>query len=80
MKVEFKKKIVTRIIISFFTSVYAAFLNNLMKQEFFSVHFFINWLKLVPKIYVLLLPFVLITGPLLEGLVDRMFRSINQKS
>ena len=74
MKIGSKKAIVVRIIISFFTSVYAAFLNTIMKQEFLSGHFFVNWLNLVPKIYLLLLPFVLIIGPVVEILVDKMFR------
>jgi hypothetical protein len=80
MKIGFKKAIVTRLIISFFTSVYAAFLNILMKQEFFSAHFFIKWLKLVPRIYVLLLPFVLIVGPVVEFLVDKMFSVKKEKN
>jgi len=58
----------------FFTSVYAAFLNTVMKQEFLSGHFFINWLNLVPRIYLLLLPFVLIMGRITEILVDRIFK------
>ena len=74
MKIGTKKAIVARIIVSFFTSAYAAFLNTLMKQEFLSGHFFVNWLNLVPKIYLLLLPFVLIMGPVVEILVDKMFR------
>jgi aliphatic nitrilase len=74
MKIGTQKAIVARIIISFFTSAYAAFLNTLMKQEFLSGHFFVNWLNLVPKIYLLLLPFVLIMGPVVEILVDKIFR------
>jgi hypothetical protein len=74
MKIESKKAIVIRIIMPFFTSVYAAFLNTVMKQEFLSGHFFINWLNLVPRIYLLLLPFVLIMGRITEILVDRIFK------
>lgn len=73
MKTEFKKLIVFGIIIAFFTSAYAAFLSTIMKQRFLTDHFFVNWLGLIPKTYLLLLPFVLITGPLVRALVDRMF-------
>jgi Protein of unknown function (DUF2798) len=75
MKTEFKKLIVFGVIIAFFTSAYAALLNTIMKQGFLTDHFFINWLSLVPKTYLFLLPFVLITGPLIKALVDRMFRN-----
>jgi hypothetical protein len=33
---------------------------------------------LIPKTYLLLLPFVLITGPLIRALVDWMFRKRNK--
>ena len=74
MKTEFKKLIVFGVIISFFTSAYAAFLNTVMKQGFLTDHFLVNWLSLIPKTYLFLLPFVLITGPVIRALVDRMFR------
>jgi hypothetical protein len=73
MKIETKKAIVARMIIPFFTSAYASFLSTLMKQEFLSGRFFVNWLNLVPKIYLLLLPFVLIMGPVVEIFVNKMF-------
>ena len=75
MKTELKKLIVFGVIIAFFTSAYAALLNTIMKQGFFTDHFLVNWLSLVPKTYLFLLPFVLITGPLIRALVDRMFRN-----
>lgn len=75
MKTELKKLIVFGVIIAFFTSAYAAFLNTIMKQVFLTDHFFANWLSLVPKTYLFLLPFVLITGPFIRALVDRMFRN-----
>ncbi|RYF93234.1 MAG: DUF2798 domain-containing protein [Chitinophagaceae bacterium] len=75
MKPEFKKLIVFGVIISFFTSAYAAFLNTIMKQGAFTDHFYSNWLSSIPKTYLLLLPFVLITGPLTRALVEWMFRN-----
>jgi len=75
MKTEFKKLIVFGVIIAFFTSAYASLLNTIMKQGFLTDHFFINWLNLIPKTYLLLLPFVLITGPLIRALVERIFRN-----
>jgi uncharacterized membrane protein len=75
MKTELKKLIIFGVIIAFFTSAYAAFLNTIMKQVFLTDHFFANWLTLVPKTYLFLLPFVLITGPVIRALVDRMFRN-----
>jgi len=75
MKTEFKKAIVFGTIISFLTSAYAAFLKTIMYQSFLSDHFLINWLKEIPKFYLFILPFVLITGPLVKMLVDRMFRN-----
>ena len=75
MKTEFKKAIVFGAIISFLTSCYASFLKTIMYQSFLSDHFLINWLKEIPKFYLFILPFVLITGPLVRMLVDRMFRN-----
>jgi hypothetical protein len=75
MKRELKKLIVFGVIITFFTSVYTAFLNTIMKQGFSADHFLANWLSLIPKTYLLLLPFVLITGRITSALVERMFRS-----
>ena len=78
MKTEFKKLIVFGLIIAFFTSAYAALLTTIMKQGFLTDHFFINWLSLIPSTYLFLLPFVLITGPLIRALVERMFRKQNR--
>jgi len=75
MKTEFKKIIVFGVVVSFFTSAYAAFLNTIMKQDLLTHHFLINWVSLIPKTYLLLLPFVLIAGPVTRALVDRMFRN-----
>jgi hypothetical protein len=73
MKTAFKKTIVSGVIITFFTSVYAAFLNTIMKQGFLTGHFWVNWVSLIPKIYLFLLPFVLIMGSVVRALVDKMF-------
>jgi hypothetical protein len=75
MKTELKKLIVFGVIITFFTSVYTAFLNTIMKQGFSDDHFLVNWLSLVPKTYLLLLPFVLVTGRITSIWVNRMFRN-----
>jgi hypothetical protein len=78
MKIKTKKIIAFGVIITFFTSAYAAFLNTIMKQGFLSDHFLVNWLSLIPKTYLFLLPFVLTTGPITRALVDRMFRNKNK--
>ena len=75
MKTKLKKLVVFGVIIPFFTSVYTAFLNTIMKQGFSDDHFLINWLSLVPKTYIFLLPFVLITGRITSVLVERIFRN-----
>ena len=74
-KTETKKLIAFGVIISLFTSVYTTFLGTAIKQGFFTEDFFFNWLRLLPKAYFAILPFVLITGPLTRNLVDRIFRS-----
>ena len=78
MKTEFKKRIVCTVVLALLTSTYAAFLNTVMKQGFLTDHFLINWLSLIPRTYLLLLPFVLITGPVTRALVDRMFSNGNK--
>jgi uncharacterized membrane protein len=75
MKTGLKKTIVFGVIISFLTSAYAAFLKTIMNQSFLSDHFLINWLKEIPKFYLFILPFVLITGPVVRILVDNIFRN-----
>ena len=78
MKTEIKKVIVFGVIIAFFTSAYAAFLNTIMKQGFLTDHFLVNWFGLIPRTYLFLLPFVLITGPVTRALVDKMFSNENR--
>jgi Protein of unknown function (DUF2798) len=78
MKTSIKKVIVFGVIIVFFTSAYAALLNTIMKQGFLTDHFFINWVSHIPRTYLFLLPFVLITGPATRALVERMFRNENR--
>ena len=75
MKTEFKKRIVFTVILALVTSTYAAFLNTVMKQGFLTDHFLINWLRLVPRTFLFVFPFVLIMGPVIKALVDRMFRN-----
>jgi len=75
MKTAVKKAMVFGVIITIFTSTYAAFLNTVMQQGFLTDHFLSNWLSLIPRIYLFLLPFVLIMGPLIKALVNRMFRN-----
>lgn len=74
MKPELKKLIVFGVIITFFTSTYASFLNTIAKQGFLTGDFLVNWLSMIPKTYLLLLPFVLIMGRITSALVERMFR------
>lgn len=74
MKPELKKLIVFGVIVTFFTSIYTSFLNTIMKQGFLTDDFLVNWLSMIPKTYLLLLPFVLISGRFTSALVDRMFR------
>jgi len=80
MKIETKKSIVFRFVLAVVTSAYAAFLNTVMKQGFLTEHFFINWLGVIPRTFMFLFPFVLITGPLVKLLIDRMFRNPTKKS
>lgn len=75
MKREFTKLIVFGALVTFFTSLYTAFLTTVMKQGFLSDRFFINWVILIPRTYVLLLPFVLIVGPLVRAWVEKLFRN-----
>jgi hypothetical protein len=75
MKPELKKLIVFGLIITIFTTAYATFLNTVMKQGFFTDNFFVNWLTLIPRTYLLFLPFVLITGRITSALVERIFRN-----
>ena len=75
MKVEHKKSIVFAVIISLLTSTYAAFLKTILVQGFFTRHFLGNWLRQIPQIYLFILPFVLLVGPLVKALVNRMFSS-----
>ena len=80
MKTESKKSIVFAAIISLLTSTYAAFLKTIMDQPMSEDHFLINWLRLFPKIYLFILPFVLITGPFVKVIVNRIFRNENQQN
>lgn len=73
MSKEFKKLAIFGIIISLLTSTYVTFLGTILKQGFATENFFSNWLNLIPKAYVAVLPFVLITGPLIRKLVDKLF-------
>ena len=75
MKTESKKSIVFAAIISLLTSTYAAFLKTIMEQGISSEHFVINWFRQIPKIYLFILPFVLITGPFVKALVTWIFRN-----
>jgi hypothetical protein len=73
MSKEFKKLAAFGIIISLLTSAYVTFLGTILKQGFATENFVNNWLNLVPKAYLAVLPFVLITGPLVRKLVDKLF-------
>ncbi|GHN02145.1 hypothetical protein WSM22_36340 [Cytophagales bacterium WSM2-2] len=73
MNIELKKLAVFGIIMAVFTSAYVAFLGTGMKQGFFTDSFIVNWLLAIPKAYIVVLPFILITGPMVRRLVDRIF-------
>ncbi len=73
MSKEFKKLAAFGFIISFFTSTYVTFLGTVLKQGFATEDFFSNWISLIPKAYLAVLPFVLITGPIVRKLVDKLF-------
>jgi protein-S-isoprenylcysteine O-methyltransferase Ste14 len=79
MKTELKKLLLFGVIISFSTSVYVSFINTVVKQGFGTSQFIRHWLMLIPKTYLLVLPFVLITGPLIRKLVDYIFRKSEGK-
>jgi hypothetical protein len=78
MSLEFKKLIAFGVVISLLTSTYVTFLATVLKQGFFTADFFSNWAALIPKAYLAVLPFVLITGPLVRRFVDKIFKLINQ--
>lgn len=78
MKKELFKQIVFGVIVVLFTSAYTAFLNTLMKQGFLTENFFKNWINLTPKIYVLLLPFVLTVSFFVRNFVEKIFSSKNK--
>ena len=80
MKTELKKLIAFGVIISFLTSAYTAFLKTIMDKGFSSNHFLSDWLKQIPQFYLFILPFVLITGPPIMALVDRIFRNKKEQS
>ena len=74
MSLEFKKLATFGFIISLLTSTYVTFIATLLKQGFLTEHFFSNWVTLIPKAYLAVLPFVLITGPLVRRLVEKIFK------
>jgi len=76
MSNEFKKLAVFGLIISLLTSTYVSFLGTIVRQGFGTDNFVYNWLSLVPKAYLAVLPFVLITGPLVRRFVDWLFVKI----
>lgn len=75
MTTALKKEIVFNLVITLATSTYAAFLNTVMKQGFFTDHFMINWFSLMPLIYLFLLPYVWIMGRVVRSLVNSLFRN-----
>ena len=79
MTTEIKKLASFGIIISLLTSTYVTFLATFLKQGFLTENFLSNWARLIPKTYLAVLPFVLITGPLVRRLVEKIFkRTIHQ--
>src|SRR5215213_3592356 len=78
MKVEHKEIILSSAIASAFTSAYASFFNRIMMQDLWSDHFLRNWLRLIPRTYILLFSFVLIMRPVIKLIVGKILR--NDKS
>jgi hypothetical protein len=78
MSKEFKKLAVFGLIISLLTSTYVTFLGTILRQGFGTDNFMYNWLNLIPKAYLAVLPFVLITGPLVRRFVDWLFTKFAQ--
>ncbi|MFZ5971368.1 MAG: DUF2798 domain-containing protein [Bacteroidota bacterium] len=77
MSNEVKKLAVFGLIISLLTSTYVTFLGTILRQGFATENFIYNWLSLVPKAYIAVLPFVLITGPLVRRFVDWIFVNLS---
>lgn len=73
MNIELKKLMVFGVVISLLTSTYVSLLATVNTQGFFTPGFLLNWFALVPKAYLAVLPFVLITGPLVRKVVERLF-------
>ncbi|HQU96317.1 MAG TPA: DUF2798 domain-containing protein [Saprospiraceae bacterium] len=55
------------------TSSYVTFLGTGIKQGLFTDDFFVNWFSLIPKAYIVVTPFILLTGPLVRKVVDKIF-------
>jgi hypothetical protein len=79
MKTELKRMIAFGVIISLLTSTYATFLGTILKQGLFTVNFVSNWIALIPKAYLAMLPFVLLTGPLVTRIVNAVFGPMKTK-
>jgi len=73
MTTEFKKLLAFGIIISLLTSTYVTLLGTIVRQGLFTNHFMVNWMVQIPKTYIFVLPFVLLTGPLVRKVVDLIF-------
>lgn len=80
MSKEFKKLAVFGLIISLLTSTYVTFLSTTLNQGLGTQNFIYNWLSLIPKAYLVVLPFVLITGPLVRHFVDWLFAKFEQNA
>lgn len=64
------------LITSLLTSAYATFLGTIMRQGFGTEGFVKNWLSLIPKAYIALIPFILITGPFIRKFSNKMVDKI----
>jgi hypothetical protein len=76
MTTEFKKLLAFGIIISLLTSTYVSFPGTMARQGLFAQHFILNWIVQIPKTYLFVLPFVLLTGPLARKVIDYIFLKI----
>lgn len=73
MTTEFKKLLAFGIVISLLTSTYVTLLGTIARQGLHSDQFFMHWMSQIPKTYLYVLPFVLVTGPLVRKAIDVIF-------
>lgn len=71
MKLETKRLLLFGVLITMTTSLYVTFLGTYLTYGFQS-GFLAKWLGSVPRAYVVVLPYILLMGPLVQRLVRRL--------